>query len=74
MNTAILLVDSVTYAIKARRALARMGISSKIKKVSSKESEGCRYGVFIERPRLYEAMARLSNEGIPYSQWRGGEA
>ena len=57
MNTAILVVDSVTYAIKARRALGAIGIRAAIKKVNSETVEGgCRYGIFFENRYLFEAM------------------
>ncbi len=73
MNTAILLVDSVTYAIKARRALSRIGISAVIKKVNAEGSLGCRYGVMIKQRYLFDTMAALTEWHIPFTQLRGGE-
>jgi hypothetical protein len=72
MNTAFLLVDSVTYAIKARKALSAIGIRASIKKVnSSATGRGCRYGIFIERRHLFSAMAELKQCNISYEEWRG---
>ncbi len=71
MNTAILLVDSVTYAIKARRALQGIGIRAAIKKVNADAvGGGCRYGVSIEGRHIFEAMAELSRKQIAFERWR----
>ena len=73
MNTATLLVDSVTYAIKARRALSAVGIRSSLKKVNTMQiGRGCRYAVSFERQHLYAAMATLEGIGLAYEQWRDG--
>ena len=71
MNTAILLVDSVTYAIKAQRVLKDIGIRAVIKKVYSDSVKGgCRYGVFFEKRYVFEAMAELSKKQISFERWR----
>ena len=74
MNTSFLLVDSVTYAIKARKALAAIGIRATIKKVSATATgRGCRYGIFVERRHLFSAMAELKQNNIVFEEWRGDE-
>ena len=72
MNTAFLLVDSVTYAIKARKALAAVNIRAVIKKVNTTATgRGCRYSIFIERQHLFSAMAELRRNNIIFEEWRG---
>ena len=71
MNTAFLLVDSVTYAIKARKALASIGIRATIKKVNAKTTgRGCRYGIFFEQRHLFSAMNVLREQEISFEKWR----
>ena len=68
MNTIIITVSSVTYAIKAKRLLERERIKATlIKSSSSKSNEGCTYGVKIDSNYLYDAVAILKNKGIQYS-------
>ena len=72
MNTAFLLVDSVTYAIKARKALAQIGIRATVKKVNAKTTRlGCRYGIYFEQRHLFSAMAELKKQGISFEQVAG---
>ncbi len=72
MNTAVLLVDSVTYAIKARKALAAIGIRATLKKVNTTATgRGCRHALVLERRHLFDAMAELKKEDIAFERWRG---
>ena len=72
MNTAVLLVDSVTYAIKARKALLAIGIRSALKKLNTTDTgRGCRHALILEKRHLFDAMAELKKEGIAFEQWRG---
>ncbi|MBP3592659.1 MAG: DUF3343 domain-containing protein [Clostridia bacterium] len=72
MNTAFLTVDSVTYAIKARKVLSAIGIHASVKKVNATATgRGCRYGIFIERRHLFSAMAELKQKNIAFEEWRG---
>ena len=72
MNTAYLLVDSVTYAIKARKVLSAIGIRSSLKKITVHEMRGCKYAVYTERRHYFSAMAALRQSNIPFEEWRGG--
>ena len=65
MNAAMqtITVGSVTYAQKAKRALAAEGIGGRLVKVSS-ESEGCLYGVEISEARYLDAVALLDRLGL----------
>lgn len=67
MNTTIITVGSVTYAIKAKKLLEREGVSaSLIKMESSKDDGGCTHGIKINESYLYDAVAILKRMGIEY--------
>lgn len=71
LNTTIT-VDSVTYAIKAKKLLERRGIRCKLIKVnSSAVSNGCNYGISIASSLFYDAVLVLKNNGIVYSVYTG---
>ena len=68
MNTTIITVGSVTYAIKVRKLLERSGIRAKLIKVESSMSpKGCTYGIKIDSSMFYDTVALLRNQGIEYS-------
>lgn len=61
-------VGSVTYAIKARKLLQRIGIDSKLVKVdNTKANKGCEYGIEFPSNFLYDVVAELKSHGIAYS-------
>ena len=67
MNTTIT-VDSVTYAVKAKKILERRGIRCKLIKVNaSSANKGCSYGISIASSHFYDAVLVLKNNGIVYS-------
>lgn len=71
-NTTIA-VGSITYAVKARRLLARGGIKTRLIKLSSSESaSGCAHGIVIASARFFDAVVILKENGIPYSLYREG--
>lgn len=71
MDTTIITVGSVTYAIKVKKLLERAAITAKVVKVeSSKSSKGCAYGIKIPSPLFYNAAALLRNKGIDYSIYK----
>ena len=58
----------MTYAIKAKRILARAGIRIAIKKLDNTETkQGCASGIEIPKDYLYTAVDRLKEAHIPYS-------
>ena len=68
MKQTTLTVGSVTYAIKAKKALSGIGIKSKLIKVdSSKRAIGCEYGVEFPSAYFLHAVAELKKENISYS-------
>ena len=61
----ILVMSSVTYALKAQGILARDGIGTRLEKLSKTQtSKGCGYGVRIEKSKLSQAVSILKNEKI----------
>jgi hypothetical protein len=75
MKQTTLTVGSVTYAIKAKKALLGIGIKSKLIKVtSSSKNLGCEYG--IEFPSVYflDAVAELKKQKINYTLYNNEKA
>lgn len=64
METTVLAVESVTYAIKGRKLLQRAGIRSKLIKPNG--SAGCGYGIEIYRKDYLLAIATLKNNFISF--------
>ena len=63
--TVTLAIPTVTYAIKARRALTRIGITSKLIKTVLDDG-GCQYTIEISESDFYSALYELKSIGIPY--------
>ena len=67
LNTTIITVGSVTYAIKAKRILEREGVNASLVKIdSSKNDNGCTHGIKIYESHLYDAVSILKRMGIEY--------
>ena len=64
--TVTLAIPTVTYAVKAKKILQRVGIPSKLIKTVS-ENGGCVYAVEIDADKLYSAVYELKGADIPYS-------
>ena len=56
-------VGSITYAQKARRALAARGLDARLVKITSPR-EGCVYGVEVKDTQFSTAVALLAELGI----------
>ena len=68
MNKTVLTVETVTYAMKARKLLLRCGIQSKLIKTDSQVSgTGCRHGLEISSKDYFEAVKILGDGGIRFS-------
>lgn len=62
-------VKSMTYALKAKRALASYYINSEIVKLDSDMTKnGCAYGVEFDCINLYAAENALRTNNVNYSQ------
>ena len=71
MNTTTITVGSVTYAIKAKKALSGIGIKSKLIKVdSSKTARGCEYGIEFPSSVFLDVVAELKRNKINYSVYK----
>ncbi|MBR2465654.1 MAG: DUF3343 domain-containing protein [Clostridia bacterium] len=70
MKTSVFTVGSVTYAIKAKRLLAREGLTSKLVKTdASKSTGGCAYGIEFPTKDLYAAASIMRSAGIYYQHY-----
>ena len=68
LNTSTIIFSSVTYAIKAKKALKRIGINTKLVKTdSNKTNYGCTYGIKIQTKNFYDVVAELKKENIDYT-------
>ena len=73
LENTTLLLGSVTYAVKARRLLARSGIKAVLVKLSDKgAADGCSHGIEIASSRFFEAVVILKENGVAYSLYNGG--
>ena len=66
MQDYLLLLGSVTEAMKAKRALANQGIKASIHKKSEGRDGGCRYGLTVSDADLLRVTLVLREENIPY--------
>jgi hypothetical protein len=68
LNTIILTVGSVTYAIKVRKLLEHAGVKCKVVKINSENTQnGCSYGIKIDERMFYQAVAILRANSIDYA-------
>ncbi len=68
MKKTILTLPSLTYAIKAKKALLRIGIQSELVKVDGKKTtRGCTHGISLSDTSYYDAVLELRNLGIEYA-------
>lgn len=63
MDKPLILVSSITYAMKARDVLFRSGIKAYVERAQHREDAGCGYGVFVPE-RTNEAQDILEKAGI----------
>ncbi len=71
MKKIMLIVGSVTYAIKLRKLLKREGISSNLVKTDTKDNNpGCSHGVEISENDFYHAVITMKENGINYSLYQ----
>ena len=62
-------LKSMTYAIKAQKALSKYYINSEIVKLDPSQSKkGCAYGIKFDSINLYAAENALREFGVKYTQ------
>ena len=66
MQDYLLLLGSVTQAMRAKRALANQGIRASIHKQSERRDGGCHYGLLVSDADLMRVTLILREENIPY--------
>ena len=65
MMYSILVMSSVTYALKAQGLLARNGFGTRLEKLHKNRSlRGCGYGLRIEKTKVRAAENILAEENI----------
>lgn len=71
LNTTIVTVGTLTYAMKAKKILSRAGIRSKLVKVDSTKTEkGCTHGLEFKSYDLYSVVVALRESGIEYGIYK----
>lgn len=63
MGKPVILVNSVTYAMKGRDLLTRQGIRAYVERIPPSNASGCGYGIYVPRG-AEEAERILSENGI----------
>jgi len=66
VNEMTIIVGSMTYASKAKKALSDVGIRARIVKTDTNYSRGCIYGVTFSNEQFLSAVAELRKQGIQY--------
>jgi ribulose 1,5-bisphosphate synthetase/thiazole synthase len=67
MQDYVLIIGSVTSAIRAKRSLANEGIKVSITKQTDKKDSGCRYGIHVKNADLMRVVLVLREQEIPYT-------
>ncbi len=65
MYTDIIVIGSITYAMKAKNALSSVGIRATVRKLKPGK-KGCSYGLEIPGGNLLTVASVLRNIGISY--------
>ena len=67
MNSIIITVGSVTYALKLKKLLSRESIRSRLVKLSNTDDGlGCTHGLEIEEKDFYSAVVIMKRNEINY--------
>ena len=74
MGKPLIVIGSITFAMKGRDILGRRGIRSSVERVpDTRDVRGCGYGLYVPE-RTDEAEGILRSAGIPVTgreQWGG---
>lgn len=71
MNTELIIIGSITYAMKAKNALLENGIKARLRKLQPRKRNGCSYGLEIPVGSLLTVASVLRPLGIPYDPYEG---
>ncbi|MBQ4324201.1 MAG: DUF3343 domain-containing protein [Clostridia bacterium] len=70
MHTDIILIGSITYALKARNALAEAGIRARVRKLEQTNRRGCSYGLELPPDVLLTVASVLRPLNIDYEMYK----
>lgn len=75
MNQIVLIFDSVTFAMKAQRALRQYGIASQVRRTSGGMRGGCIFSLLPAAGEREQILEILRRSGVPVQQVqeRGGQ-
>lgn len=65
-DKSVISVSSVTYAMKGAELLVKNGIKRRVTKVKN-GTNGCSYGLSVDKKNADRALKLLLQEGIPYN-------
>ncbi len=72
MTNQTIIIGSITYAMKARKALSARGIRARlIKSEPNLENRGCAYGIEVPETSLLDTIAELRRKNIDYRIEKG---
>ena len=71
MNNELILIGSITYAMKAKSVLSDNGIKTRIRKLQPRNRSGCSYGLELPEGSLLTAASILRPLNIPYESYKG---
>lgn len=66
MNGVIIIIGSITYAMKAQKALKEIGVYASLIKKSGELRRGCSYGIRVNASNFMAAIAKLKELNIDY--------
>ena len=72
LKTVIISLESLTYAVKAKRTLSKLGITARSVKFDGYGAElGCKHGIEFDSRDLYTVVSALKNAGLEYTVFDG---
>ncbi len=70
MEKDVVTIGSITYTMKAKRALLKLGILAQPIKTETNGQKGCNYGLSFDKAQYYAVIGELKRLGISY-EYRG---
>ena len=67
MRDTLIIIGSITYAMKAKKLLSSNLINARVVKAGAGDGRSCVYGIMISPQDLNQTQALLSSDGIKYS-------
>lgn len=66
MNGVIIIIGSITYAMKAQKALKEIGIHASLIKKNGELRRGCSYGIRVNASHFMATIGKLKELNIDY--------